>query len=72
MIGIDHPVVSNVRKPSRDFPMISSILIGNSGEAGISYDPLNWIITPSLYQQRWKSIRESLDGITSGEVPQVR
>ena len=72
MIGIEHHVVSNVRKPSGDPPMISSILTGNNREAGTSYDPLNWIITPSLYQQRWKSIGGSPDGITSGQVPQLR
>ena len=64
MIGNKHLVVHIVPKPSGDPPMISSILTGNNREAGASYDPSNWIITPSLYQQRWKSIGGSPDGIT--------
>ena len=72
MIGIQHPVVHIVPKPSGDPPMISSIFTGNSKEAETSYDPSNWIIIPSLYQQQWKSIGGFPDGITSNQVPQVR
>ena len=56
MIGNKHLVVHIVPKSSGDPLMIPSMLTGSRREAGTSYDFLNSNITPSFYQQRWKSI----------------